>query len=143
MAEEQDQDAFGGDIFSNWGDVEPGHVISNIADKLRYRQGNDYDDWSSPGGSKYLPRNWYMQCGAAKDTFTVRSSGGFEVTFPQPFGDNPLFLCNVIGTLPAFTEITGLQAIVQSAAVMEVYWWSAANITQIYINWLAIGPVGA
>jgi hypothetical protein len=143
MAEEQDQDAFGGDIFSNWGDVEPGHVISNIADKLRYRQGNDYDDWSSPGGSKYLPRNWYMQCGAAKDSFTVRSSGGFEVTFPQPFGDNPLFLCNVIGTLPAFTEITGLQAIVQSAAVMEVYWWSAANITQIYINWLAIGPVGA
>ena len=138
----EDQDGFGGDIFSNWGDVEPGHVISNIADKLRYRQGNDYDDWSSPGGSKYLPRNWYMQCGAAKDTFTVRSSGGFELEFPQPFGDNPIFLCNVTGTLPAFTEITGLQAVVQSAAVMEIYWWSAANITRIYINWLAIGPVG-
>jgi hypothetical protein len=137
-----DEDAFGGDLFGDWGAVEPGHVITNVSEKLRYRQGNDYNDWSSPGGTKYLPRNWYMQCGAAKDTFVAKASGGFEVTFPQAFGDNPIFLCNVTGTLPGFTEITGLQAIVQSAAVMEVYWWSAANITRIYINWLAIGPVG-
>ena len=139
MAEE---DAFDSDIFSGFGEIEPGHVISNLAEKLRYRQGADYDDWSVSGGTKYLPRNWHMQCGAAKDIFTARAFGGFEVEYPQAFGDNPIFICNVIGTLPGFTEVTGLQAITQSPAVMEVYWWSAANITRIYINWLAIGPVG-
>ena len=139
MAED---DAFSGDVFSNWGDIEPGHKIDNLADKLRYRQGNDYDDWSGAGGTKYLPRNWFMQCGAAKDTFVARDSGGFEVEYPVPFGDQPIFLCNVIATLPGFTEITGLQAVGASNEIMEVYWWSAANITRIYINWLAIGPVG-
>jgi hypothetical protein len=140
MAEQED--AFGGDVFSNWGEVEPGHVVSLLSEKLRYRQGNSYDDWSGAGGTKYLPRNWFMQIGAAKDTFVQRDSGGFEVEYPVPFGDTPIFLCNVIATLPGFTEITGLQAVAASEAVMEVYWWSAANITRIYINWLAIGPVG-
>jgi len=136
-----DEDDFG-DIFSGWDQVKPGHVVTALGEKLRYRQGNDYNDWSSCGGTRYLPRNWFMQCGAAKDTFIQRDSGGFEIEYPVPFGDNPIFLCNVTGTLPGFTEITGLQAVAQNNEIMEIYWWSAANITRIYVNWLAIGPVG-
>ncbi|MFN2263062.1 MAG: hypothetical protein ACK2UM_02275 [Anaerolineales bacterium] len=141
MAKEY-EDAFDNELFDDWGAIQPGNVISPLRDKLRYRQGNDPVDWSSPGGSKYLPRDWQMQCGAAKDTFTARSFGGFEITFPVAFGDNPVFVCSVAGTLPAFTAVSQLQAIPASAAVMEVYWWSAANITRIYVNWIAIGPIG-
>ncbi|MFN2213925.1 MAG: hypothetical protein ACK2UE_12715, partial [Anaerolineales bacterium] len=125
MAKEY-EDAFDNELFDDWGAIQPGNVISPLRDKLRYRQGNDPVDWSSPGGSKYLPRDWQMQCGAAKDTFTARSFGGFEITFPVAFGDNPVFVCSVAGTLPAFTAVSQLQAIPASAAVMEVYWWSAA-----------------
>jgi hypothetical protein len=139
----KEEDAFEGDIFSGFGtEIEPGHVITDLTGKLRYRQGGDYDDWSMTGGTKYLPRNWYMQCGAAKDIFAAATSGGFEVEYPEPFGNNPIFLCDVIATLPVFTEITCIECETQSPSVMEIYWWSAANITRIYINWLAIGPVG-
>jgi hypothetical protein len=61
-----------------------------------------------------------MQCHAAMDIFVAKSSCGFEVNFPQAFGDNPKLVCNVISTLPDFTENTGQKAITQSPPVMEV-----------------------
>ena len=142
MAEQKDEDLFGGDVFDNWDEVEPGHIISKFPSRLRYRQGADVSNWIACGGTKYLPRNWFMQCGAQKDTFTARKFGGIEVTFPTPFGDNPIFLCNVIATLPVFEAVYALQAVAASRSVMEVYWWSVNNFTRVYFNWLAIGPVG-
>ena len=141
MAEKED-DIFGGDVFDSWDEVEPGHIISKFPSRLRYRQGGDYDNWATYGGTKYLARNWHMQCGAARDTFTARKFGGFSITYPAPFGDDPIFLATVTGTLPGFEEVYALQCIAASRAVMEVYWWSINNITRIYINWLAIGPTG-
>ena len=82
-----------------------------------------------------------MQCGSAKDTFTSRSFGGFELTYPVPFADNPVIIASVIATYPVFKQVT-IQMSHASNAVCEVYWWSAVNITRLYISWLALGPVG-
>jgi hypothetical protein len=48
----------------------------------------------------------------------------------------------VIATMPGFEAVYALQAVAASRAVMEVYWWSVNNLTRVYFNWLAIGPVG-
>ena len=134
-------DAFEG-LFDDWNqDIKPGSTLSYLIGQLRYRQGNDIKDWSGAGGTKYLTHDWHMQLGSFRDMFTVRKSGGFEITFPVPFAEPPVILVTISGTLPAFEEAT-IQAPVQSAAVVEVYWWSTNNITRIYVNWLAFGPIG-
>ena len=139
---DQDEDPFAGGFASFTDNIKPGTSIGSWVGKMRYRQGNDPRDWSSCGGSTYLPRDWQMQCGAFMDMFTARKFGGFEVTFPVPFGDSPIVMCTTTGTLPGFEQIAQLQAVIQSSAVVEIYWWSVNNITRIYVNWFAFGPVG-
>jgi len=45
------------------------------------------------------------------------------------------------GTFPPFEEIRAMVTI-QSAAAIEIYWWSTNNLTKAYFNWLALGPIG-
>jgi hypothetical protein len=137
----ESDDAFGGDLFGGFLDtMKPGTSVSGVG-RLRYRQGNNVRDWAGPGGSKYLARDWHMQCGAFKKLFTVRKSGGFEITFPIPFGGTPLVLVSPSGTWPPFEEIR-YSVEIQSAAVVEIYWWSTNFITRVYVNWFALGPIG-
>jgi hypothetical protein len=82
-----------------------------------------------------------MQCGSFRDIFAARNSGGFEVDFPEPFANPPIVHATIAGTLPAFEE-SQISVVIQSSATFEVYWWSTNNITRIYINWLAMGPIG-
>lgn len=136
-------DPFGGSLFDDFlgeGGIRPGSTVSGVG-RLRYRSGSDPKDWSQPGGSDYLPRDWHMQCGAEDWSGGARSSGGFEITFPTPFAEPPLVICCAAGTIPAFEEIR-FQTTIQSAAVIEVYWWSTNNLTKVVINWLALGPIG-
>ncbi len=137
------EDAFSGEMFGDFMDtIKPGSRVSRgDPGLLRYRQGNDPRDWSGAGGTKYLPGDWNMQCGSFRKMFTVRKSGGFEVTLPIPFAEPPLVLVSISGTLPAFEEVR-FQSTIQSAGVFEVYWWSTNFITRVYINWLALGPIG-
>lgn len=136
-----DQDAFDDGAFDDWvGDIRPGAKVSHVG-LLRYRQGADPRDWSIGGGSKYLPGDWHMQAGCSKQTFTARSSGGFEITFPVPFGDAPICFVSPAGTTPLFEEIR-YQVTIQSNAFIEVYWWSTNNLTKLWVNWLAMGPIG-
>ncbi len=136
----ENDDAFGGKFSEFLGDVRPGQTVS-MAGRLRYRQGNDPRDWSGPGGSKYLPHDWFMQCGAKRWSGGARRSGGFEVFFPVPFGDGPIVLVTCAGTFPPFEEVR-FQSTIQSSAAIEVYWWSTNNLTKVYISWLALGPIG-
>lgn len=137
----EDKDAFGGEAFKDWvGDIRPGTRVSHVG-LLRYRQGNDPRDWSGGGGSKYLPGDWHMMCGCSHQSFSARSSGGFEITFPVPFAEPPLCFVSPAGTTPLFEEIR-YQVTIQSAAVIEVYWWSTNNLTHLWVNWLAMGPIG-
>ena len=119
--------------------LKPGRKIS-YGGTLRYHQGSDPIDWGDPGAQKYIPINWFMQCGVAKDTFGARDHGAFEITFPVAFGGTPIFLANIVNTTPAFTDTHG-QFPLSSAAAAEVHWWSAVNLTEIWVAWLAIGPV--
>ena len=137
----ENDDAFGGEVFDDFlGEIKPGTTVSG-AGRLRYRQGSDKRDWSAGGNAKYLPGDWHMQCGAHEKMFTQRKSGGFEITFPTPFAEPPVFIVSCAGTLPLFEEVR-FQATIQSAAVIEVYWWSTNNLTRVYVNWLALGPIG-
>ena len=141
MADELD--AFSGDLFGDFlgaGAIGAGRTVSGVG-RLRYRQGNNAKDWSGAGGSKYLPRDWHMQCGSQKWSGTARTSGGFEITFPVPFAEPPIILVSPAGTFPPFEEIRW-QSTIQSSAVIEVYWWSTNNLTKVYVNWLALGPIG-
>ena len=137
MAED---DAFEGGFDDFLGDIAPGRTVS-MAGRLRYRQGNDPRDWSGAGGSKYLPHDWYMMCGSKKWSGAAAKSGGFEITFPIPFGDSPVMLVTCAGTFPPFEEVR-MQSTIQSAAVIEVYWWSTNNLTKLYVSWFAMGPIG-
>ena len=136
----KDDDAFSGAFDDFMGDVRPGTTVSGVG-RLRYRQGNNPRDWSSAGGSKYLPHDWHMQCGAKKWTGGARRSGGFEIRFPIPFAEPPVILVSPAGTNPNFEEIR-FQSTIQSSAVIEVYWWSTNNLTSVWVNWLALGPIG-
>jgi hypothetical protein len=141
MAEQED--AFGGDLFADWLDgLSPGAGrVSSLIGQLRYRAGGSSTDWSTPGSTKYLPRDWHMQTGCFRDMFTARSSGGFEFDFPVSFSEPPLLISSIAGTLPSFEEAV-MQTTVASASTVEVYWWSTNNLTRIWVNWLALGPIG-
>ena len=134
------QDDFG-DFFDNWlGGIRPGSKVANIA-ALRYRQGSDPRDWSQAGGSKYLPGEWHFQCGSQKWTGGAAASGGFEITFPVQFAEPPVIIGTPTLTTPLFKDVR-IQINIQSAAVVEVYWFAAVNLTLVWVNWLAIGPIG-
>ncbi len=127
--------------FGDWlSGLRPGHKVS-LGGSLRYRQGSDPKDWSQPGGSKYLPREWQMQVGAQKWTGGARKSAGFEINFPVAFADPPVVLVSCSNTTPLFEEVR-FQVTFQSAATVEVYWWSTNNLTLVSVSWLAIGPIG-
>ncbi len=136
----EDEDAFSGAFDDFLGTIKSGTTVSGVG-RLRYRQGSDVKDWSQPGGSKYLSRDWHMQCGCKKWTGAARNSGAFEITFPTPFAEPPLILVGPSGTTPLFEEIR-FQTTIQSASVIEVYWWSTNNLTKVQVNWLALGPIG-
>ena len=139
---DEDRDVFDDDLFTGFLDqIEPGTVVKGIIGKLKYRAGSDPNDWDQTGSTKYLPGMWHIQCGAYKDTFTSRNSGGFSVDFPEPFANPPIVFASIAGTLPLFEEST-MQTVIQSAATFEVYWWSTNNLTRLYIHWLAFGPIG-
>ena len=138
---EKEQDAFSDEIFDDWkGEIRPGSKESHVG-MLRYRQGNDARDWSGGGAQKFLPGDWEMQAGCSKQTFSARKSGGFEITFPVPFAEPPLCFVSPAGTTPLFEEIR-YQVTIQSNAVIEVYWWSTNNLTALWVDWLAMGPIG-
>lgn len=138
----EDDDAFGGETFDDFlaTGIRPGTTVSSVG-RLRYRQGGDAKDWSWYGNAKYLPRDWHMQCGAARWSGSARQSGGIEVTFPTPFAEPPLVMTCPAGTFPPFEEVRSATTI-QSAAAIEIYWWSTNNLTRVYFNWLALGPIG-
>lgn len=130
-----------GDFFDNWlGGIKPGSRVANIA-ALRYRQGSDPRDWSQPGGTKYLPGEWHLQCGSQKWSGAAAVSGGFEITFPIQFAEPPVILAVPTLSTPLFQDVR-LQVNIQSAGAVEVYWFSAVNITLLWVHWLAIGPIG-
>jgi hypothetical protein len=141
MAEQED--AFGGDLFKDWlHGLEPGAGrVGSVVGQLRYRAGGDARDWSTPGSTKYLPGDWNMQTGCFRKMFTARNSGGFEFNFPVAFAEPPLLISSIAGTLPSFEESV-MQTTVQSKSTVEVYWWSTNNLTRIWVNWLALGPIG-
>ena len=139
----EDEDAFGGDLFKAWLDnLGPGAGrVSALIGQLRYRAGSSKNDWSSPGSTKFLPRDWHMQVGCFRKMFSARKSGGFEFDFPVDFADPPILISSIAGTLPSFEQVV-MQTTVQSKSTVEVYWWSVNNLTRIWVNWLAMGPIG-
>ena len=109
---------------------------------LRYREGGDAADWSSPGATKRVPTNYMIQIGVIDDTFASAVNGMIEVTFPQAFTDPPWVTACVVNTLPAFSP-TKIMACVSSAAAVELFWNSAPiSSTYMAISWMAIGPIG-
>ena len=139
---DRDEDAFGGNLFEDWLDnLDAAGRVASAVGQLRYRAGGNSRDWSAPGSSKYLPGDWHMQAGCFRKMFTARKSGGFEISFPTPFAEPPLVIANIGGTLPQFEEAR-FQSTIQSSSVVEIYWWSTNNLTRIWINWLALGPIG-
>ena len=139
---DKEKDVFDDDLFTGFLDkVEPGATVPGIIGKLKYRAGSDPNDWDQAGSTKYLPGQWHMQVGSFRDMFTARSSGGFAVSFPEPFANPPIVFASVSGTLPAFEEVQ-IMTTIASASTFEVYWWSVNNLTRVYIHWLAFGPIG-
>lgn len=139
---DEEEDSFGGELFEDWGELRPGRVVPPLGGKIRYRQGADAVNWRTPGGQKYLPRDWQIQCGSIKDEFAAATFGAVEVEFPVAFADNPLFIAVCTGTWPAFEKIYEPQIGAVNPGKYDIYWWSINNLTKIYFNWLAIGPIG-
>lgn len=119
--------------------LRPGRKVS-IAGTFRYREGSDPREWASPGGVKYLPREWQMLAGAVAWTGAAASSGMVEVTFPATFSGSPLTWVTPVLTTPLFQDVR-CQAALQSNASMEIWWYAGASLTRVEFHWLAIGPV--
>ena len=140
MAEEED--AFGSGTFDDFlaTGIRPGKTVSG-GGRLRYQLGGKARDWSWYGNQKFLSRDWHMQCGASRWSGAAANSGNIEVFFPTPFAEPPLVMMCPAGTFIPFQEIRAMVTI-QSAAAIEIYWWSTINLTKVYFNWLALGPIG-
>ena len=130
---------------SDWPDFED---YSDLWSKLqgsgrvpfwaRYRQGGEPDIWSRPGGYAYVTVQGFVQVGSFKWTGAAAVSGGDTQTFPVAFSDEPLIWCNVV-----YTQPLGVQVVCQpwsDGGGIDVLWWAAANVTEIWFHWLAFGP---
>jgi hypothetical protein len=124
--------------FLKW--LRPGQKIG-LSGVLRYHEGSDPRDWADPGGAKYLPKEWQMLCGSIAWTGSAADHGAVEVTFPAAFSGTPIVLVTPINTTPLYKDIR-CQAPLTSAAAMEIWWFSANNLTAATFTWLAIGPIG-
>jgi hypothetical protein len=135
-----DQEEGFGDFFSSFTEgMKPGSKIYDFG-LLRYRQGAHSRNWALPGAVNYLPGDYQILAGCQKWTGAAAASGGFEVTYPTPFAENPIILLTVTNTTPLF-ERAVVQATNQSSSVCEVYWWSDNNLTRIDVYWFALGPI--
>ena len=133
-------DMFDGfDDFSG-GNLKPGRKAT-LGGTLRYHEGSDPNDWSFPGGAKYVPHDYMILVGSFKWTGTARTSGAVEVTFPAVFAGEPIVICSVASTVPVWQDCR-CQAPPSSGSAFEIYWFSAVNLTQVVFHWLGIGPLG-
>jgi hypothetical protein len=87
------------------------------------------------------PTEWQMLAGTIQWTGGAKTSDTLEVTFPAEFSGTPIVFVTPVNTTPLFQDVR-CQAPVSSAASMEIYWFSAVNLTAVTFSWLAIGPVG-
>ena len=135
-----DQEDSFGDFFKSFTESITGGSRVSSGGLFRYRQGSDLKDWSKSGGTKYLPGEWHIQAGCLRWTGAAAVSGMKELTFPTPFADAPILICQVTNTIPGFERCV-CQPTVQAGGVSEeVYWWSDNNLTRVDFRWIAIGP---
>jgi len=126
---------FGDDFFDLLENYQGARVPGEFA---RYRQGGSNPEWARPGSSKYVPINGFIQVGSRKWTGAAATSGSLSYNFPIPFNDEPLLLFTVVKTTPL-----GVQVVCQpwsDGPGVDLLWWSAANVTEIWFHWLAYGP---
>lgn len=130
----------GEDDFGDFLDgLRPGHKVT-ISGTLRYRQGASGKDWANPGAAKYIPREWQILAGAVAWTGAAATSGVVEVTFPAVFSGSPLTWVTPVLTTPLFQDVR-CQAVLQSNASLEIWWFAGASLTRVEFHWLAIGPI--
>ena|SRR3990172_1209380 len=108
---------------------------------LRYRQGADPLDWSTPGATKYIPGSWQLITGSIKWTGAAAMSGVKEWNLAVTFANNPIIIASPFFTWPIAVDIRCL-VVASSWSAAEVWWWSASNLTQCAFHWLALGPIG-
>lgn len=117
--------------------LKPGRVLPQIA---RYRQGGDARSWAEPGTGNRIPLGAFMQIGSAKWTGAAASSGSVTFDFPVAFAETPIVLCSVMNTVPFPSQVACLAS--SDGPGMEIYWWAASSVTEIWFHWIAIGPGG-
>ena len=119
------------------GALKPGRVLPRI---VRYRQGGDARSWAQPGLGAYAPKGAFMQMGSAKWTGSSATSGSTVFDFPVAFAETPIVICAVVNTAPYPTQVVCQAS--SDGPGMEVYWWAASGVTEIWFHWIAIGPGG-
>ncbi len=133
-----DEDPFDNYFKSFTEGVEPGRRVMPL---FRYRQGSDLKNWSSAGGTKYLPGEWYLQAGCKNWQGAAAASGMVELTLPIAFADCPIIVCQVTNTNPGFERCV-MQPTFAAPFLLECYWWADNNLTRVDFFWIAIGPLG-
>ena len=126
---------FGSDFFKLLEELQGTRVGAEWA---RYRQGSQPDVWSRPGSGTRTTLGGFVQVGSFKWTGGAAVSGGESITFPVSFADEPLLFCNVVKTTPL-----GIQVVCQvwsDGPGIDLLWWAASNVTEIWFHWLAYGP---
>jgi hypothetical protein len=105
---------------------------------IRYRAGGHSGaDWAYPGDTARPGMGAMLLVGSAKWTGVAASSGGFEVTLPAPFAGSPVAIAVPTLTIPAYTGV--MLQVAPDAYQLTVYWSSLANITELWVSWLAAG----
>jgi len=118
------------------GKLEPGRTKTPLI--VRYRKGGSASAWGEPGSNFWVPFNGYFQVGSVQWTGAAASSGALSSVLRNPFSDTPIVIVTPYQTVPLFTAIY-CQAICDSYN-LEIYWWSAANITAATFHFICFGP---
>ena len=134
-----DDDPFGSYFKSFLESIKPG---SRVFPLMRYRQGGSKSDFSTAGGTNYLPGEWEIAMGCNKWTGAAQKGPKTkDITLPIEYRDGFLVFCQVIQTTPVFEELITVQTPISSSYSFEFIWQSTNNLTLVAFNWLTFGEI--
>ncbi len=111
---------------------------SQVTTLIRYRAGGQPGaNWGYAGNTARATPGAMLLVGSAQWTGVAATSGGFDVALPARFAGPPIAIASPVLTDPAFQDVRILVA--ADPYQLSVYWWSGANITRLWVHWLAAG----
>ena len=103
---------------------------------ILYRKGGDKTDWTTPGGTIYVPTTVIVQIGSVEWTGAASLSGNISQAFQAKYQGEPLIFVQVRVTNPAAFVMTKVST---SGNAAEISWKSDSLVTLVRFSYIVYG----